>query len=296
MALGNWQWDDVRFFLAASREGSLSRAARVLGVDHVTVGRRIAALEQQLGAKLLIRTPEGFAASSAGQAILRQCEAMEVAALDLERRVAGHDAQFTGSIRLTTTEALASHVIVPHLAALRERYPELRVELVTGVRSLDITRREADMAIRLARPTAPSLVCRKLGELGFALYASPHYLTEHGSPQRGQGLAGHRLISYVGAPPSGFGPQFMGEALVGAQLALRSNSPYVQAKAAASSVGISELTCLLGDDYPGLRRVWPDEEPMLRSVWLITHEDLRRAAKIRAVSSTIADAFARAAR
>jgi len=179
-------------------------------------------------------TPEGFAASSAGQAILRQCEAMAVAALDLERLVAGHDTQFTGSVRLTTTEALALHVIVPHLAPLRERYPHLQVELVTGIRSLDITRREADIALRLARPTAPSLVCRKLGELGFTLYASPRYLAEHGSPQRGQGLAGHHLISYVGTPPSGFSPLFMGEALVGAQIALCSNSPYVQAKAAAS--------------------------------------------------------------
>jgi DNA-binding transcriptional LysR family regulator len=296
MVLGNWQWDDVRFFLAVSREGSLSRAARVLGVDHVTVGRRIAGLEQQLGAKLLIRTPEGFAASAAGQAILRQCEAMEVAALELERLAAGHDAQFTGSIRLTTTEVLASHVIVPHLATLRERYPQLQVELITGIRSLDVARREADIALRLARPTAPSLVCRKLGELGFALYASPRYLAEHGSPQRGQGLAGHRLISYVGTPPSGFGPLFMGEALEGAQIALCSNSPYVQAKAAASGVGISELTCLIGDDYPGLIRVWPDEEPMLRSVWLITHEDLRRSAKIRVLSSIIADAFEREAK
>src|SRR5262249_28571099 len=295
MAVHNWHWDDVRFFLAASREASLSRAARALGVDHVTVGRRIAALERQVGAKLLIRTPEGFAASSAGQAILRQCEAMEVAALDLERRVAGHDAQFIGSVRLTTTEALASHVIVPHLATLRERYPQLQVELITGVRSLDITRREADIAIRLVRPTAPSLVCRKLGELGFALYASPRYLAEHGSPQRGQGLGGHRLISYVGTPASGFGPLFMGEALAGAQIVLRSNSPCVQAKAAASGLGISELACLIGDDYAGLMRVWPDEEPLLRSVWLITHEDLRRSAKIRMLSSIIAEAFEREA-
>src|SRR5215467_3349608 len=137
---GKWQWDDVRFFLAVARAGSLSGAARVLGVDHVTVGRRIAALEQQLGAKLLLRTPEGLAASAAGQAILRQGEAMEVAARDLERLVAGHDAQCTGSIRLTTTEVLALHVIVPYLATLHERYPHLSVELVTGLRSLDLTR------------------------------------------------------------------------------------------------------------------------------------------------------------
>jgi len=152
------------------------------------------------------------------------------------------------------------------------------------------------MAIRLARPTAPSLVCRKLGELGFALYASPCYMAEHGSPQRGRGLAGHRLISYIGTPGSGFGPLFMGEALEGAQIALRSNSPCVQAKAAASGLGISELACLIGDDYPGLIRVWSEEEPMLRSVWLITHEDLRRSAKIRVLSSIMADAFEREAR
>jgi DNA-binding transcriptional LysR family regulator len=139
-------------------------------------------------------------------------------------------------------------------------------------------------------------VCRKLGEVGFGLYASPRYLAEHGSPQRGQGLAGHRLISYVGNPASGFGALFMGEAMAGAQIALCSNSPYVQAKAAASGVGISELICLIGDDYPGLIRVWPDEEPLLRSVWLITHEDLRRSVKIRVLSSIIADAFEHEAR
>ena len=290
---GKWEWDDVRFFLAAARGGSLSGAARELGVDHVTVGRRIAALEGRLGAKLLTRTPEGLVATSAGQAILRQCEAMETAAFDIERLVAGHDSQFGGHIRLTTTEVLASHVIVPELAALRERYPQLQVEILTGVRLLDIVRREAEIAVRPVRPTAPVLVCRKLGEFGFALYASRGYLSRHGTPTRGRGLKGHFLISYIGTPSSDFGPLFMKESVEGAKVALRSNDTGVQAKAAAEGLGICELRCIFGDEQAALVRVWPREEPTLRSIWLVTHEDLRRAARIRLVSSAIADAFKR---
>jgi DNA-binding transcriptional LysR family regulator len=167
-----WQWDDVRFFLALARAGSLSGAARALGVGHVTVGRRIMLLEKRLGVTLLNRTPDGFATTSAGQAILRECVAMESAAMDLERIVAGRDSLIAGSVRVTTTEALAYQLVVPAIAALHETHPELRVDLITGVRSLDIARREADLAVRFAQPSASDLVCRKLGEVGFSLYAS----------------------------------------------------------------------------------------------------------------------------
>jgi DNA-binding transcriptional LysR family regulator len=288
-----WEWDDVRFFLAASREGSLSGAARVLGVDHVTVGRRLASLEGRLGAKLLTRTPEGWSVTSAGQAIGKQCEAMEAAAFDLERLVAGHDSQYGGRIRLTTTEVLATHLVVPELAALRDRYPQLQLEILTGVRTLDIARREAEIAVRPVRPTAPSLVCRRIGELGFALYASRDYLSEHGTPIRGRGLKGHYLISYIGTPSSGFGPLFMQESVESAKIALRSNDKSVQARGAAEGLGICELSCIFGDEQTGLVRVWPHEAPTLRPIWLVIHEDLRRAARIRVVSSAIAEAFQR---
>jgi DNA-binding transcriptional LysR family regulator len=290
---GTWEWDDVRFFLAASREGSLSGAARTLSVDHVTVGRRIAALEERLGAKLLTRTPDGLAATSAGQAILRQCEAMETSAFDIERLVAGHDSQHEGRIRVTTTEILATRVIVPELAGLRARYPQLQVEILTGIRLLDIARREAEIAVRLVRPTAPSLVCRKLGDFGFALYASREYLARCGTPTRGHGLRGHFLISYVGTPSSGFGPQFLKESVEGAKIALRSNDKTVQAGAAAEGLGICELSCVFGDEHPGLVRVWPHEQPLRRPIWMVIHEDLRRAARIRLLSAAIAEAFQR---
>ncbi|HSR56861.1 MAG TPA: LysR family transcriptional regulator [Candidatus Binataceae bacterium] len=293
---GSWEWDDVRFFLVASREGSLSGAARALGVDHVTVGRRIAALEERLGAKLLTRTPEGLAPTSPGQAILKQCQTMESAALDIERMVAGHDSRFVGPIRLTTTETLASYVVVPQLAALRRRYLELQLEIITSVRILDIARREAEIAVRPVRPTASNLVCRKLGDLGFAMYASRDYLARHGFPRRGHGLAGHFLIGHLYNPASGFGPLFMNESLEGAEIVVRSNTSTVQAQAAADGLGICELACALGDSQPALVRVWPNEPPTLRSIWLVTHEDMRRAAKIRLVSAAIAEAFQRNAK
>src|SRR5262252_10587751 len=262
---GTWLWDDVRFFLAVARAGSLSGAARALSVGHVTVGRRITLLEKRLGVTLLNRTPDGFATTSAGEAILRQCMAMENAALDLERTAAGRDSLVAGSVRVTTTEALAYQVVAPAIATLRQAHPGLQVDLVVGVRSLDVARRDADLAVRFARPSAPDLIGRKLGEVGFTLYASKRYLARAGIPKRGQGLAGHDLITFTGAP--------------------------VQRTAAANDVGIAELACFLGDCFPDVIRVWPHEEPACRTAWLILHQDMRRSARVRAVSAAITEAF-----
>lgn len=289
---GTWQWDDVRFFLAVVRTGSLSGAARELGVGHVTVGRRIAVLESRLGVMLLNHTPDGFVTTSAGEAVVRQCMTMENAALDLERIAAGRDTVVTGTVRVATTEALAHQFVAPAIAALRQRHPELRIDLITGVRSLDIARRDADLAIRFARPSSADLVCRKLGEVGFALYASPRYLARWGSPVRGKGLAGYDLITFTGAPAA-TSPFFMGESLEGARIALRCDSPIIQLRAAATEVGIAELTCFLGDSSADLVRVWPDDVPARRIVWLIVHQDMRRAARIKAVSAAIGEAFHR---
>ena len=288
----SWQWDDVRFFLAVTRAGSLSGAARALGVGHVTVGRRIALLEKRLGVTLLNRTPDGFAATSAGEAILRQCVAMENAALDLERVAAGRDSLVTGAVRVTTTEALGYQLVAPSIAALRQAHPDLHVHLTVGVRSLDIARRDADLAVRFARPAATDLVCRKLGEVGFSLYASRRYLAKSGIPKRGGGLAGCDLITFTGAPAA-TSPFFLGESLEGARIALRCDNPLIQLKAAAKDAGIAELACFLGDASSDLVRLWPNEPPARRTAWLIVHQDMRRSARIRAVSAAIGDAFRR---
>jgi DNA-binding transcriptional LysR family regulator len=285
-----WQWDDVRVFLAVARSGSLSAAARTLGIGHVTVGRRLAVLEQRLQATLLARTPDGLETTSAGDAILRQCVAMEAAAQDLERIAAGRDAQLAGVVRLTTTEALAQQVVVPAIVGLRRAHPDLQIDLSAGVRSLDIARREADMAVRFARPQAADLVCRKLGEVGFALYASRDYLSARGAPARGGGLAGQDLVGFRGAPAA-TSPFFMGESLEGARFALRCDSPALQRLAAAQGLGIAELACFTGDAEPDLVRLWPQAEPLRRTCWLIVHQDMRRAARVKAVAAAVEDAF-----
>jgi DNA-binding transcriptional LysR family regulator len=278
-------WDDIRFFLAAARATTLSGAARKLNVGHVTVGRRLHALEQSLECRLFNRTPDGLALTAEGEAILQQCSEMEAAALNVGRIAAGRDAQVEGPIRIATTEALA-RILLPAFARLRLEHPQLQVHLDAGVRTLDISRREADMAIRFVRPTSPNLVCRKVAEVGFALYASPTYLNARGTPSRGGGLAGHDLIAFT-AMPEASAPFFMGESLAGARYALRCNTVSLQLNAAACAMGIAELACFIGDDCGDLARIWPDEPPAIRTAWLIVHEDMRRSARTRAVASVI---------
>jgi len=278
-----WQWDDVRFFLAVSRNRSLSGAARALRVDHATVGRRIAAFEEQLGSKLFDRTPDGFAITAAGQTILSQCEAMESAATSVDRLVAGHDARLSGLVRIATTEGLAHVIIVPALATLAGAHPQLQVEVMTDPRPLNIARRQADIAVRLARPTDTDLLCRKLGDYCLALYASRAYLGAHGVPEHSKGLAGHTSVSYLGAP------SWFNEALAGARVVFFSNSPFVQMRAVAAGIGL--VPCCLGDDYPELQRLSSAEPPELRPLWMIVHRDLRRVARIRLVANAIAEAF-----
>lgn len=280
-----WQWDDVRFFLAVSRNRSLSGAARALRVDHATVGRRIAAFEEQLGSKLFDRTPDGFAITAAGQTILSQCETMESAATSVDRLVAGHDARLSGLVRIATTEGLAHVIIVPALATLTGAHPQLQVEVMTDPRPLNIARRQADIAVRFGRPSDADLVCRKLGDCALALYTSRAYLASHSMPERGKGLAGHTSVSYLGAP------SWFSEALAGARVTFLSNSPFVQMRAVAAGLGIGIVPCCLGDDYPALQRLWSEEPPQLRPVWMIIHRDLRRVARIRLVANAIAEAF-----
>lgn len=292
----SWQWDDLRFFLAAVREGSLSGAARSLDVNHVRVGRRITFLEKQLGARLLKRTSDGLIPTAAGEAILTKCETMHTTAEEVERLVAGRDESVAGLVRVAAPQSLARRVIVPAIGQLQTGHAELQVNLTAGVRPVDLSRGEADMAVRinLERPTQRDLISRKLGAIGYALYASQQYSLRHNLPRRGDGLRGHELVSFeVSRWPKAMGPLFMGESLEGTTFALRSNDQFVRLDAAIGGLGIAEIPCFLGDCAPELVRIWPGEPPVLRPVWLVTHRDMRRAARILLVSNAIVDGFDR---
>ena len=175
----------------------------------------------------------------------------------------------TGLVRVTSTEALAFQVVAPAVASLRQAHPGLQVDLTVGVRSLDIARRDADLAVRFARPSTSDLVCRKLGEVGYSLYASERY--SRNRILRARPGVGRLRFGHLHRCAAGDEPILHGESLDGARIALRCDNPLIQLRAAANDVGIAELTCFLGDFLPDLIRVWPHEAPARRTAWLIMH-------------------------
>jgi len=289
------EWTDLRYFLAAVRGGNLSAAARELGVNYTTVGRRLDTLQHELGATLIQRTPDGLTLTRAGEAVKELCEKIETTALEIERRAAGQDRELGGTVRLTATETLAARFLIPAMAALRRAHPEIEVELIPDYRVLDLSRRQADLAMRNARPADPHLVCRRVGGFAITLYASRSYLAERGRPRRGAGLSGHDLVSWTYLLPH-TRTQFMGESIDGARIVFRSNSTLALVHAVADGFGIGYIPCYLADEDPRMVRIWPDLVPRMVPLWLIHHEDLRRTARIRLVADAIAAALRREAR
>ncbi|PTT50140.1 LysR family transcriptional regulator, partial [Aeromonas sp. HMWF014] len=173
-------WDDARFFLALARQGTLRSAAGVLGVDQATVGRRITALEQNLGSKLFIRTPKLYDLSPLGETMLADASAMEQAIKAIERKASTGDQSLCGEVRIATTDTLAQAFVLPALTLLRERHPGIRLSLQTAVSVSDIAYREADLAIRGLRPDNDELVIKRLTTIEMGLYASRAYLARHG--------------------------------------------------------------------------------------------------------------------
>src|SRR2546426_6842307 len=155
-AAGMTDWRDLRFFLELARTGTLAAAGRKLGVDNTTVGRRLSALERDLGSKLFSRTPDGLVLTAAGEAIRTAGEEMEQAVLRGEQRVLGSDRKLSGLVRVATTEMLGELAVLPALRSVHERHPQIRVEVLTGAGRLDIARREADVALQYGRPEAAS--------------------------------------------------------------------------------------------------------------------------------------------
>ncbi len=286
-------WDDLRFFLAVARLRSLSAAARELRVTQSTVGRRLAALEGGLGARLLHRTPEGYVPTLAGEAIMGQAERVEAEMRAVERVVGGRDALLEGVVRVTAVDTLASHVLMPCFAALQAGSPEVAVELVAEVRHLSLSMREADIAVRLAPFEGHDLVARRIGTLAFALYASPAYLERHGAPDFAAGCAGHRLVAGLDGAEVPMLAGWLAEVAPRATVALRTDSPEAQLRAALSGAGIACLPRLRGDAFEGqLRRIAPPPAPAVAvGVWSAVHKDNRRTPRIRLVLDAIIAAF-----
>ncbi len=277
-------WDDLRSFLAIARHRTLSGAARALSVQQSTMGRRLDALEERAGVVLLQKTPGGYLLTGAGEAVLGHVERIEQETLAIERTITGRDVRLEGNVRLTTVETMAVDILTPILTAFLARYPGITLELVTDTRTLSLSRREADVAVRMVRPEGHELVARKVGEVGFGLYASPGYLDRMGMPDLQAGAPGHRMILTLDELASVAETAWIREILGQAQVALRTNSRYAHAAAAEAGVGIANLSHYLAEGR-GLVRL-PTPTPR-REVWLAVHEDTRHTPRIRALMEAL---------
>lgn len=284
-------WDNARFFLAVARAGTLRGAALRLDVDQATVGRRIAALEEALSATLFLRTPAMYVLTRAGEALVGPAESMEQAALSIERRIAGLDDQLAGTIRVATTDSLGKRFVVPAIAKVRRAHPGIEIVCVTSAQITNLTRREADVAIRTLRPDSPDLIARKLGQLELGIYASREYVAARGEPQEGDGLDGHDLVMYQQpASPSLWAP-LCGEPTSRGRLVFQTQSTAMLFEAAIAGFGIAELPCFRADYEPELLRVMPHRaEPF--DVWLVAHADLYKTARMQVLIAAVAEEFA----
>lgn len=284
-------WDDTRIFLALQRERTLRRAARVAGVDQATVGRRLAALEHALGATLFLRTSEGYVLTPAGENALRSAEQMEKSANALIRQAQGADSRLAGEVKVTTTDSLALQFVIPAMARLHAAHPDVSVVLNTSTQMLNLARREADIAIRNMKPENPDLVARRLARWTVGLFASPAYLAERGEPARNEAFAGHDLVMYQPYLNGGAAPTLVGEPIHAGRLVSAVNSSLMLRTMIKAGMAIGEVPVPLAE-RDGLQRIWPERARAGHyEVWLVTHQDLRHTARVRAMIDTIVAEF-----
>ncbi|WP_448206133.1 LysR family transcriptional regulator [Azospirillum sp. sgz302134] len=273
-------WDDLRFFIELARNGSLSATARRLRVDHTTVARRVAALESRLGIKLFDRLPRGYALTPEGEEVAALAARLEEDAFAIERFAQGQPGEPSGTVRLSAPPVFASAFIAPRLGPFRERFPQIVLELVGDARAASLTRREADLAVRLNRPDQEGLVSRRLGTMGYGLYASPSYLEKRAEADWG-------FVGYDESLDHVPQQRWLRGVAAGRPFVFRANDLASLAAAARAGLGIAALPHFLGRPDPGLVHVPTEPAPGGRELWLLVHNDLRRAGRVRAVMDTL---------
>jgi DNA-binding transcriptional LysR family regulator len=269
-------WDDLRYFLAVHRRGSHKKAARFLRVAPTTVSRRIAALESGLHASLFVRTPERLQTTPAGLALLPRAERVEAEVQASERELHANQATLAGPLRVTGGDALINHVVVPAMGELFAAHPELVIELRTETAIVDLSRREADVALRLVRPKEPSLVARDLGELPFAVFASEAYLRRRGTPRTLAAAAAHDFIGYDAALDHLSQVKWLKRAVPSPRFVLRATTITTQVIACAEGLGLALLPLFSAAREPRLRQLFPRQVGPTRALWGVFHADMRQ--------------------
>lgn len=276
-------WDLYRSFLAVIREGSLSAAARALGLTQPTLARHVAALEEAVGGSLFVRSPRGLDPTDAALALKPQAEALDAAAASLWRTASGWGAEVRGTVRVTASEVVGARILPAVLAALRERHPALEVELVLSNGIDNLLQRDADVAVRMVEPDQQALLVRRVGSIALGLHAHRRYLDRHGVPQSLEALDGHSLIGFDRETPDIRALMQRVPGLTLPRFALRTDSHLAQLSAIEAGYGIGICQVPLARRNPDLVRLLADRFELPMGVWVAMHEDLRSTPRCRAV-------------
>ena len=282
-------WDDVRFFLAVAKTGSFSAAATQLNTKQTTVGRRIQALERRLGAKLFDRHRHGMEVTPAARGVLVQAESMMSNATAIERHLAGLDREMSGVVRIAATEGLAAHWLVPRLGRLRRSHPDIIVQVVAGDQVLDLATRQADLAIRFFRPTSNQLVAARVGQFNMSVFAAPTYVEQYGLPKTLEDLRDHQIVDHTVLHSLTAMKPWSEVVERSPSLVLRTNSSYAAMEAVAVGYGLSvfpDYVSKLSNLVP-----MPIDLGIVRDIWLVSHEETNKGARIRTVIDYVREQF-----
>jgi DNA-binding transcriptional LysR family regulator len=274
-------WELYRSFLAVLKEGSLSGAARALGVAQPTVGRHVAALEKSLRLALFTRSQTGLIPTDAALSLRSFAESMQSTAAALERAAASQGAGVRGTVRMTASDVIGVEVLPPIVAALRDSHPDLTVELVLSDRVQDLLRREADIAVRMVRPRQELLVARRIGQIEVGLHAHQRYLAQHGTPRSVADLAKHSLIGFDQATAF---VRNASKAFAGWRreaFAIRTDSDLAHLALIRSGAGIGACQAPIARRDDALVRILPKQFSLPLETWVTMHQDLRDSPRCR---------------
>ena len=279
----NFDWNRARAFLVTAEEGSLSAAARALGLAQPTLGRQVAALEQELGVALFERLGRGLALTPSGLELVEHVRAMGDAAGRVSLTASGQSQTIEGTICITTTEVYAAFILPPIVAKLRQSAPGIVVEIVASNAVSDLRRREADIAIRNGRPTDPELVARKVKDDAAQLYASPAYLDRIGHPKSVAEFSHADFIGFDDNKPLLDGLNALGFNLTGRNFPVLTGSHLVHWEFVKQGMGVGVMQLQIGDAEPSVKRILPKMEPIEIPVWLVAHRELKTSRRVRLV-------------
>ncbi|MBB5017932.1 DNA-binding transcriptional LysR family regulator [Chitinivorax tropicus] len=276
-------WDDVRYFLAVARAGSLSAAARAMQVEHTTVARRIESLERALNLRLFDRLSKGWRLTAVAEDLMPLALRLEEEAMAMQRAAMGVS-HLAGRVTLSAPPILLGSVIAPGLAGFRRQYPAIQLQLSADTQIAPLAQGVADLAIRVGQPTEPGLVSRRVGRIGYGMYATGAYFTKPIQEQQvigwGESFAQSILVQWLDA--------WRGER----GIAMQSNDLWVMAQAALAGWGAVLLPHCLAETMPALTRCPESPADWVRDVYLVMHPDLKRAPRVRALADALITLFA----